>query len=132
MSNARIKQLSVVFACLFPVAVFSFEYDILNGLFCDLTTGSKPYRKSNCLCIEFIDQNNVATFNYRKGKKNQGKTYSYEVEDDRLTIDMQGDGGLDYVVLVIQSNDMIVSQFIRSKNRPMSFERQTRLPEICW
>ena len=84
------------------------------------------------MCIEFIDQNNVATFNYRKGKKNQGKTYSYEVEDDRLTSDMQGDGGLDYVELVIQSNDMIVSQFIRSKNRPMSFERQTRLPEICW
>jgi len=131
-SSVNIKQLSVIIGCLFPVAACSFDYDILHGLFCDLSTGSKVYRKTDCLCIEFIDKKNMATFNYRKGKKIQGKTYSYEVEGARLTVDMRGDGGLDYVELVVKSKDTIVSQFLKSKNGPVSFERQTRLPEICW
>ena len=74
----------------------------------------------------------MVTFNYKEGKKIQEKTYSYKIEDSRLTIDMQGDGGLDNVELVIKSKDTIVSQFIKSQNRPVPFERQTRLPEICW
>ena len=103
----------------------------LHGLFCDLT-GSKPYRKTDCVCIEFIDQKNVTTFDYRRGSKAQVKTYSYQIQDDRLTIDLQGDGGLDSVRLIVKSNNTIVSHFIPAENRAMSFERQTRLPEICW
>lgn len=122
----------MIVVCLAPMVAVSSEYDILQGLFCDFTDTSKPYRKSNCLCIELIDHKNIATFNIRKGNKRQGKTYSYEIKGNQLTIDMQGDGGLDQVVLTIKSNDTIVSQFVRSKNRRMSFERQDRSPDICW
>jgi len=107
-------------------------HNILGTLFCDLTSGSKPYKKSDCICIEFIDNKNMATFGYRKGAKSGETTYSYEIQENRIMIDMRGDGGLDHVELTIKSVDTIVSRFIESRNRAMLFTRQARLPEICW
>lgn len=138
MRNISVKPLCTSVGCFFLLVAeasavnAAAESGVLHGLFCDLTDGSKPYRKTDCVCIEFIDQKNIATFNYRKGKKARERTYGYVIKDDRLTIDLQGDGGLQQVELIIKSNDSIVSRFIESRNRSMSFERQARLPDICW
>ena len=110
----------------------STEHELLQGLFCDLSSSSKPYRKTRCLCLEFIDHKNVTTFNYKSGQKFWEKTYMYNAQDYRLTINMRGDGGLDYVELIIKSGDTIVSHHAKSRGRVMSFERQERLPELCW
>lgn len=130
--TARAFTVLVFYAFVFTASGADTKSRGPHGLFCDLTSGNTLYRKTDCLCIEFIDQNSIATFNYRKGKKERQKTYSYETIDNVLKIDMQGDGGLDYIKLYIRSGNIIVSEYVKSRNRIMSFERQARLPEICW
>ena len=130
--SARAFTLLVLSACVFSVGRADTENETLHGLFCDLTSGNTLYRKTDCLCIDFIDQKSIATFNYRKGKKERQKTYTFKTTGSVLTIDMQGDGGLGYINLFVKSGNIIVSDFVKSRNRAMSFERQSRLPEICW
>jgi len=102
-----------------------------TGMFC-AELEDKMHKRTNCLCLEFIDQENLTMSTYRTGKNVRTKQYQYTISGDQLTIDTKGEAGLDSLQLLIKSQEKIVSSFDISKGTLAStFAKTNDLPASC-